>query len=79
LHPSGYVEALVYRPDDLEGLDPDVHAVRIASTVGMRKRQTILDKAEAQMFRILNPGVSESVAEEDLFEELEGLDDLEVD
>lgn len=79
LHPSGYVEALVYRADDLEVLDPDVHAVRIAATVGMRKRQNILDKAEAQMFRILNPSVPESVAEEDLFEELEDLDDLEVD
>lgn len=79
LHPSGYVEALVFRPTDLETLDPDVHAVRIASTVGMRKRQVILDKAESQMFRILNPSVPESVAEEDLFEELEGLDDLEVD
>ena len=79
LHPSGYVEALVHKPADLEALDPDVHAVRIASTVGMRKRQTILDKAEAQMFRILNPGVPESISEDDLFEELEGLDDLEVD
>ncbi len=79
LHPSGYVEALVYNTGDLDKLDPDVHAVRIAGTVGMRKRQDILDKAESKMFRILNPGISESVVEDELFEELEGLDDLEVD
>jgi large subunit ribosomal protein L32e len=79
LHPSGYVEALVHKTADLDDLDPDVHAVRIAGTVGMRKRQAILDKAESQLFRILNPGVTEDVLEEDLFEELEGLDDLEVD
>lgn len=79
LHPSGYIEALVHKPSDLEHLDPDVHAVRIAGSVGLRKRQVILDKAESDMFRILNPGVPESIAEEDLFEELEGLDDVEVD
>ncbi len=79
LHPSGYVEAIVYRAADLDDLDPDVHAVRIASTVGMRKRQVILDKAESHLFRIVNPGDTESAVEEDLFEELEGLDDLEVD
>jgi len=79
LHPSGYVEAMVFRPADLEALDPDVHAVRIAGTVGMKKRQLILDKAEMKLFKILNPGAPESVIEEDLFEELEGLDDMEVD
>ena len=31
------------------------------------------------MFKVLNPGVPEAVLEEDLFEELEGLDDLEDD
>ncbi len=79
LHPSGYIEALVHKPSDLEHLDPDVHAVRIAGSVGLRKRQVILDKAESDMFRILNPSIPESIAEEDLFEELEGLDDVEVD
>ncbi len=79
LHPSGYIEALVHKPSDLEHLNPDVHAVRIAGSVGLRKRQVILDKAESDMFRILNPGLPESIAEEDLFEELEGLDDVEVD
>jgi large subunit ribosomal protein L32e len=79
LHPSGYIEALVRKPSDLESLDPDVHAVRIAASVGLRKRQVILDRAESDMFRILNPSIPESVGEEELFEELEGLDDMEVD
>lgn len=79
LHPSGYVEAMVFRPADLAALDPDVHAVRIASTVGMKKRQLILDQAEMKLLKVLNPGAPESVIEDDLFEELEGLDDMEAD
>ena len=79
LHPSGYEEAMVYRPADLDGLNPEIHAIRIASTVGLKKRQDILDKAEMDEFKVLNPGAPEAVEEEDLFEELEGLDDLEVD
>jgi large subunit ribosomal protein L32e len=79
LHPSGYEEILICKTADLEGLDPDRHAVRIRKQVGLRKRQDIIDKAEALMIHVINPGVPEGVEEEDLFEELEGLDDLEVD
>ena len=74
IHPSGYVEVLVYRPADLEGLNPEIHAVRIARTVGARKRQDIITKAETMMLRVLNVGAPESVMEEDLFTELEGID-----
>ncbi|MEL9990789.1 MAG: 50S ribosomal protein L32e [Thermoproteus sp.] len=56
LHPSGFVEALVYRPEDLDALDPKVHAVRIASSVGLKKRLEILKKAEEKGFYVLNPG-----------------------
>ncbi len=77
LHPSGYEEVHVFRPDDLEGLDPDVHAVRIGGTVGLRKRQDIINKAESMMLRVLNAGVPEGIEEEDLFAELDGLEDLE--
>jgi large subunit ribosomal protein L32e len=76
LHPSLYEEVLVHRPDDLEGLDPDIHAIRIGGTVGQRKRVDIIQKAETMLLRVLNPGVPEVLEEEDLFEELE---DLEVD
>ncbi len=79
LHPSGYEEVLVHRPADLEGLDPEVQAIRIGGTVGMKKRQDILDKADTMFLRVLNPGVPEEIMEEDLFEELEGLEDMEVE
>ncbi|MCF2137515.1 MAG: 50S ribosomal protein L32e [Candidatus Thorarchaeota archaeon] len=74
LHPSGFVEVLVYRPADLDGLNPDIHAVRIARTVGSRKRQDIIKKAETMMIRVLNAGTPESIMEEDLFTELDGID-----
>lgn len=76
MHPSRFTEVYVERPSDVEGLDPDIHAVRIGSTVGMRKRQEIIRRADALMVRVLNPGAPETVVEEDLFTDLE---DLEVD
>jgi large subunit ribosomal protein L32e len=55
LHPSGYVEVLVRRPGDLAGLDPARHAVRIAHTVGERKRVAIIQRSAELGLRILNP------------------------
>ena len=75
MHPSRFIEVLVHRPADFEELNPEVHAIRIGATVGMRKRQAILKKAEAMSLRVLNPGAPESISEEDLFSEL----DVEVD
>ncbi|WP_456454325.1 50S ribosomal protein L32e [Methanopyrus sp.] len=54
LHPSGYEEVLVYNPKDLEKIDPKRQAARIASRVGKRKRQEILDKAEELGIVVLN-------------------------
>ncbi|MFP3283017.1 MAG: 50S ribosomal protein L32e [Nitrososphaeria archaeon] len=54
LHPSGYEDVLVHNPEELAGLDPGVHAVRIASTVGGRKREEIIRRARALGLRILN-------------------------
>lgn len=80
IHPSGYLEVMVYRPADMEGLDPKVHAIRIGGTVGARKRQEILKRADAIPLRVLNPGAPESAVEEgELFSELEGLEDVEAD
>ena len=75
MHPSRFIEVLVYRPADFEELNPEIHAIRIGATVGMRKRQAILKKADAMSLRVLNPGAPEGVSEEDLFSEL----DVEVD
>jgi len=58
-HPSGFEEVRVHRPDDLEGVDPDREAVRIASSVGGRKRARIEDAAEDAGIRVLNPTYEE--------------------
>ncbi len=55
LHPSGFEEIRVHNTDDLEGVDPDTQAVRIASKVGARKRERIEDECEDRGIRVLNP------------------------
>jgi len=55
-HPSGLAEVMVWRPKDLENLDPKTQAVRIAHTVGERKRVEILDQASKATIIVLNPG-----------------------
>jgi large subunit ribosomal protein L32e len=54
-HPSGFEEVRVHTPDELEGVDPDREAVRIASAVGGRKRERIEEVAEEREIRVLNP------------------------
>jgi large subunit ribosomal protein L32e len=54
LHPSGCVEVLVYNAKDLEKVDPENQAARIAHTVGRRKRGNILAEARKRKIRILN-------------------------
>jgi large subunit ribosomal protein L32e len=55
LHPSGYEEVLVRTVDDLGKVDPKTQAVRIAHTVGMKKRADISIRAGEKGVRILNP------------------------
>lgn len=56
VHPSGYREKLVHRPDEVRVLNPDTWAVRIASKVGGRKRELIIDECEKRGLKVLNPG-----------------------
>jgi len=56
LHPSGFEEVLIHSPDELVGLDPKKHAVRIAASVGLRKRLMIVQRATELGLRVLNPG-----------------------
>lgn len=58
-HPSGFEEVRVHRPDELDEVDPDREAIRIASTVGARKRERIEDHAEEAGIRVLNPTYEE--------------------
>jgi len=55
LHPSGYVEVLVQTVDDVEEVDPKTQAVRIAHTVGAKKRVEITARAKEREIYILNP------------------------
>jgi large subunit ribosomal protein L32e len=55
LHPSGQVEVLVQKPVDLEVLVPGREVARIGRTVGARKRESILSRANELGLRVLNP------------------------
>lgn len=54
LHPSGFAEVLVHRPEDLAPVDPKTQAVRIGGTVGGRKAEAIQKKADELGIRVLN-------------------------
>lgn len=54
MHPSGYNEVIVCNVADLEGLNKETQAVRIAGTVGGKKRAEIQAKAAELSLKILN-------------------------
>jgi len=54
LHPSGFEDVLVYQPSDLDGLNPELQAIRIGAAVGNRKRANIHDRADDLGLRVLN-------------------------
>lgn len=59
LHPSGFMDVLISSTVELELVDPSFEAIRIAATVGARKKAIILAKAEELGIRVLNPGRGE--------------------
>jgi len=54
MHPSGFFEVLLSSVKNLEGLDPKTQSVRIAGTIGNRKRAGLQEQAIAAGFRVLN-------------------------
>jgi len=54
LHPSGFREVVVHNVQDLKNVDPLHEAIRIASTVGRRKREEILKRAKELKIKVLN-------------------------
>jgi Ribosomal protein L32E len=64
MHPSGFYEVRVFTVSELEGLNPEEHAVRIGGTVGNRKRAAIQDQALANGLKILNPKEIATTTEE---------------
>ena len=55
LHPSGFIETHVRSVADLEGINPELQAIRISRTVGGRKRVEIMALAEEKGIHVLNP------------------------
>jgi large subunit ribosomal protein L32e len=71
LHPSGYEDILIYNVEQLSKVNPDTQAVRIAHTVGKRKRAGILTEARKKKIVILNLSQAKEAAEKKSAEEKE--------
>ena len=69
LHPSGYEDVLVYTPDEVVQVNPKTQAIRIAHTVGTRKRIQIASIARERKIHLINPLVKKEVEEERIEEE----------
>ena len=73
LHPCGLSDILVYNEGMLIPLDPELHAVRIAAGVGMKKKREIQKAALEAGLRVLNPRQAPAI-EEGPAEEVEEAD-----
>lgn len=65
LHPSGYHEVLVRNADDADKVNPETQAIRIAHTVGARKRVEISARAREKGIHVLNLREKEKPGEEE--------------
>ncbi len=54
-HPSGFREIIVHNPEDLDNIDSKKSVARMGRTVGVRKRDKIMDRAKSMGIRIINP------------------------
>jgi large subunit ribosomal protein L32e len=63
LHPSGYNEVRVIRMQDLINLNKNIHAIKISSRLGSKKRLALIDYCQKRGFRVLNLGVSQKEIE----------------
>jgi len=54
MHPCGLFEIRVFNVGGLDDADPTIHAIRIAGSVGNKKREQIQIEAEKRGLRILN-------------------------
>ena len=68
LHPSGYSEVLVHNLNQIEGLNSETQAIRIAHTVGGRKRMEIITRAKDMGLRVLNPRELKEAKKEEIKE-----------
>jgi len=54
IHPSGYKEVMVNNITDVEKINAKTEAIRISATVGKRKRNDIISKANEKGIWVLN-------------------------
>ena len=54
IHPSGYTEVMIKTLNDLEAVNVKTEAIRISATVGKRKRNDIVTKANEKGIWVLN-------------------------
>ena len=54
LHPSGFEEVRVNNLKEIDNVDLKTQAIRIASTVGDKKREIIVSKADELGIRVFN-------------------------
>ncbi len=57
MHPSGFREVLVYNARELDSIDRNTQAARIASSVGRKKRIELEARADELGIRVLNRSV----------------------
>jgi large subunit ribosomal protein L32e len=72
LHPSGYREVLVHNLKELKEIDPKTQVIKIAHTVGNRKKAKMLPEAKKKKITILNvKEIKEFRKKEEAEEEIE--------
>ncbi len=64
-HPSGYKEVLVNNAEEVKKIEPRTQAIKIAHTVGKRKRAMILVEARKRGITILNLKEAKEKVEEE--------------
>lgn len=65
LHPSGYKEVLISNLKGIKDIDPKNEALRIAHSVGKRKRTAIIVEARKRKIKILNIKEAKETAKEE--------------
>jgi large subunit ribosomal protein L32e len=55
LHPSGFAEVMIYNVKGLDGINPQKQACRVSATVGKKKKQEIMKRANELKIKVLNP------------------------
>jgi large subunit ribosomal protein L32e len=64
MHPSGYEEVRVVNIEDLKNLNNKIHALKISSRLGAKKRLNLIEYAQNRGYKVLNIGISQKEIED---------------